>query len=397
MRRWIYSTNAKDIGTLYIIFALIAGLIGTSMSMLMRMELGGTGNNILASSQTYNILITAHGFVMIFFLIMPSLLGGYGNLGSGPFPSERKPNITCIRLEYCSEANRGLNCAKDDESANEASEGLKEYLAGLIEGDGSIIVPKEGRRGNPNIKIAFNGKDKRLAQEIKDKLKVGEISKGNGNYVLLQIRRKEDLIKIVNKINGKMRTPKIEALGRLINWLNKKNDKLLTLNNLDKRSIGSSGWLAGFSDADGYFNITIQEKRGRVARIRGVYRLEIRQKYHREEREELGGGSYMGIMMEIAEYLGVNLLSRRRRQGESVYESYIVTVTRRDSKEKLGEYLTRYPLYSSKKMDYDDWKKVRKIVEEGGHKKKEGLEECKRLKDGMNKGRVTFSWKHLER
>ena len=87
MRRWIYSTNAKDIGTLYIIFALIAGLIGTSMSMLMRMELGGTGNNILASSQTYNILITAHGFVMIFFLIMPALLGGFGNIlycGEGP-------------------------------------------------------------------------------------------------------------------------------------------------------------------------------------------------------------------------------------------------------------------------------------------------------------------------
>ena len=79
MRRWLYSTNAKDIGTLYIIFAIIAGLIGTSMSMVMRMELGGAGNNIISSNQTYNILITAHGFVMIFYLIMPALLGGYGN------------------------------------------------------------------------------------------------------------------------------------------------------------------------------------------------------------------------------------------------------------------------------------------------------------------------------
>ena len=79
MRRWLYSTNAKDIGTLYIIFAIVAGLIGTSMSMVMRMELGGAGNNIIANNQTYNIIITAHGFLMIFYLIMPALLGGFGN------------------------------------------------------------------------------------------------------------------------------------------------------------------------------------------------------------------------------------------------------------------------------------------------------------------------------
>ena len=78
--RWMYSTNAKDIGVLYIIFAIVSGLIGTSMSMVMRMELGGAGNNIIASNQTYNILITAHGFVMIFYLIMPALLGGFGNM-----------------------------------------------------------------------------------------------------------------------------------------------------------------------------------------------------------------------------------------------------------------------------------------------------------------------------
>ena len=75
----MYSTNAKDIGTLYIIFAIVAGLIGTSMSMVMRMELGGAGNNIIANNQTYNIIITAHGFLMIFYLIMPALLGGFGN------------------------------------------------------------------------------------------------------------------------------------------------------------------------------------------------------------------------------------------------------------------------------------------------------------------------------
>ena len=77
--RWMYSTNAKDIGTLYIMFAMMAGVVGTSMSMVMRMELGGVGENIIKDAQTYNIMITAHGFVMIFFMLMPALLGGFGN------------------------------------------------------------------------------------------------------------------------------------------------------------------------------------------------------------------------------------------------------------------------------------------------------------------------------
>ena len=100
-------------------------------------------------------------------------------------------------------------------------------------------------------------------------------------------------------------------------------------------------------------------------------------------------------MSDIAEYFGVNLLSRRRTKGESVYGSYSLVLTRKESKEKLGEYLTRYPLYSSKYLDYKDWKKVLKIVEDKGHKSKEGLEECKRLKKGMDKGRITFNWEHL--
>ena len=362
MRRWLYSTNAKDIGTLYIIFAIIAGLIGTSMSMVMRMELGGAGNNIISNNQTYNILITAHGFLMIFYLIMPALLGGFGN----------------ININYC-------------------GEGLKGYLAGLIEGDGSIIVPKEGKKNNPNIKIAFNEKDKKLAEKLKEKLEVGEIAKGEGRYYILQIRRREDLKKIVQLINGKMRTPKIEALERLIRWLNERSEEKIELKGLDKSRLSNSGWFSGFSDADSNFSVTIQERKGKVARIRGYYRLEVRQKYHREVRKELGGISYIDMMLEIAEYFGVNILSRRRSDGESVYESYILILTRRDSMMKLEEYLNKYPLYSSKYLDYKDWKDLLKLVERGDHKSKEGLELCKRLKSGINNKRIRFNWDHLEK
>ncbi len=79
IQRWFFSTNHKDIGTLYIIFALIAGLIGGFFSLLMRAELASPGLDIVADGQAWNVIITAHGLLMVFFVVMPALIGGFGN------------------------------------------------------------------------------------------------------------------------------------------------------------------------------------------------------------------------------------------------------------------------------------------------------------------------------
>src|SRR4051812_12769089 len=78
-RRFVYSTNHKDIGTMYLIFAIVAGIIGATLSMLMRLELMEPGLQYFKDPHMFNVLVTGHGLIMIFFMVMPAMIGGFGN------------------------------------------------------------------------------------------------------------------------------------------------------------------------------------------------------------------------------------------------------------------------------------------------------------------------------
>ena len=78
-RRYVYSTNHKDIGTMYLAFALAAGVIGGFLSLGMRLELQQPGMQVFNNAHTFNVFVTAHGLIMVFFMIMPALIGGFGN------------------------------------------------------------------------------------------------------------------------------------------------------------------------------------------------------------------------------------------------------------------------------------------------------------------------------
>lgn len=78
-KRFVYSTNHKDIGTMYLVFAIFAGLIGAALSVAMRMELQQPGMQIFHDSHMFNVFTTSHGLIMIFFMVMPAMIGGFGN------------------------------------------------------------------------------------------------------------------------------------------------------------------------------------------------------------------------------------------------------------------------------------------------------------------------------
>lgn len=283
------------------------------------------------------------------------------------------------------------------------SDNMGSYLAGLIEGDGHIAVHDKKYNSKvyrPKILIVFNINDRPLAEKLSSLLKVGKvIDRSSAGHVLLQILAKKEVLKIINLINGHMRTPKIEALHRAISWINEKDNSFIPSLGLDTSSIDSNAWLAGFTDADGNFSITMyncknNNKVGKT-RVQTFFRIEVKQNYSRNVSADQGGTSYFSIMTKVAEFLTVNLYTRTRNKDDKVFYAFMVISHNKRSHDIVRSYFDRFPLYSSKYLAYRDWCQTQDILKEVSLSK-ESIAKIKSIKNQFNSKGKIYDFSHLD-
>ena len=268
---------------------------------------------------------------------------------------------------------------------------LGSYLAGLYEGDGHIWIQKtfSGKNHNPRFCITFGLKNEPLAKKLLEILEVGFIRyKNNDNACVIVISSVSGLKKVVSLINGKLRTPKIGQLEALINWLNKNHNVNILLLPLCENSLLSDAWLndswlAGFIDATGFFYIRNTKKeikeQGKIINKRIIAcRLRIEQRMI----DPSSKNSYYNILKKIATFLLCNLLTRKQNLTNNTY--YTLTASSLESIKIVINYFNKYPLYSSKYLDYKDWEIVAKLRLNNEHYTENGISKVELTKNSMN-------------
>ena len=230
------------------------------------------------------------------------------------------------------------------------------YLAGLIDGDGHFSKRQQ-------LVIAFHSLDVSLAYFIKGRLGFGSVKKvKDKNALIFVISAKKGLEKVINLINGKIRS--INKFNQIVdNILNhyielKKTIKLELNSNKDFKN----HWLAGFSDADASFQIKI---------INRVNRIEVRLNYQIDQKNNY-------ILLLIKEFLGGNI---GFRENQNTY--YYGSISFGSAKNVIN-YFDYFHLLSSKHINYLKWRKVYIIIQDKNHLNK-GIEKIVKLKNTMNR------------
>jgi len=252
------------------------------------------------------------------------------------------------------------------------------YLAGLIDGDGHFSFQQQ-------LVIVFSSLDVQLAYYIKKIIGFGHVKKvNNKNDYLYIISNKDGIIKVINLINGKLRT--FNKFNQVINNIlahSKYTEQDINFE-MNKSNDFNNHWIAGFSDADASFQIKIVEASSRVNKPRPEIRLNFQIDPPRAiaSLDGAGPGKDKDVLLLIKDVFGGNLGYRKSQ------DSYYYGSTSFGSAKKVINYFDTFHLQSRKHINYLKWRKAYIIIQEKGHLTESGIDKITKLKNSMNRNSV---------
>ena len=265
------------------------------------------------------------------------------------------------------------------------------YLAGLIEGDGNIWTQKtirssKGRLNNPQFMFTFGKKEKPLYTCIKEIFNTGAFYDiKSTNACRYTISEKYTLINMINLVNGKFRTPKIEYLYKAIDYVNTIHNTNIEKLPLDKSNFLSNPWLSGMTDSDGNFHISLCGAYGltnSISKGRIICSFTLKQRMI----DKSTGLSCVPFMTKLANLFECKI----NYKGENE----IVFVVQANSKHHLVKsYFDKFPLMSSKYLDYLCY--LQGLDYLGKHLTSKEIVEIQTIKNSMNNHRIFYNWDHL--
>lgn len=275
---------------------------------------------------------------------------------------------------------------------------LAAYMAGFLEADGALAPRrKKGVIKTYELHFAFNKDDLVFATFLKDYFNMGQITiKSYEHSITWSITSIGNVINFLSFINGFLRGPKTVTLWQALDFLNKKFDLSIPLLPINNSPILSNAWLAGFSDGDSTFQISLSKEEPNTVSLNPYYCLEVAEFYIKHQEEAFINHQSNSLYMQpLADALNVKLERVER------VSSLRVRASRVDNTKLLIDYFTQYPLFSTKYINYLDWVKVialRNKAKSIGDPLYTIYEEVLGIKNNYNSKRDpnTYTWHHLD-